>query len=98
MNLWLAFLGGIILGWLIEWIIDWYYWRRGVAAFYQTETELRRELQKMQAERDAAQQAQAELRAQLTQAQSELARLRGAPTPVGDAAPQNPPGQNPQSR
>ncbi|MEX1020594.1 MAG: hypothetical protein WDZ49_13100 [Litorilinea sp.] len=90
MNLWLAFLGGIILGWLIEWIIDWYYWRRGVDAFYSTETELRRQLQNVQAEKEAAHQAQAELREQLAQAQAELAQLRGAPTSASSTPPASP--------
>ncbi len=44
MNIWVALIGGIILGWLVEWIIDWLYWRRGAEAFYQMEHELRQEL------------------------------------------------------
>lgn len=44
MNVWVALVGGIILGWLIEWVIDWYYWRRGAEAFYLMERDLRAEL------------------------------------------------------
>lgn len=44
MEIWVALVGGVILGWLLEWVIDWLYWRRGVEAFYATEAELRREL------------------------------------------------------
>lgn len=50
MSIWIAFAGGIILGWIIEWVIDWLYWRRGVAGFYATENELRGQLQNVQQE------------------------------------------------
>jgi predicted flap endonuclease-1-like 5' DNA nuclease len=50
MSIWIAFAGGIILGWIIEWIIDWLYWRRGIAGFYATENELRGQLQNVQQE------------------------------------------------
>jgi hypothetical protein len=44
MEVWIALLAGIIIGWLLEWIIDWLYWRRGIPAFYTTERELRHDL------------------------------------------------------
>lgn len=44
MNVWIALAVGIFIGWIIEWVIDWLYWRRNLAAFYATETELRDEL------------------------------------------------------
>jgi predicted flap endonuclease-1-like 5' DNA nuclease len=28
MNVWTAFILGLIIGWLVEWIIDWLFWRR----------------------------------------------------------------------
>lgn len=67
MNVWVVFIGGIILGWLVEWLIDWYYWRRGAEAFYTMERDLRNEL--------------AATRQELAEAQATLARLRGQPTP-----------------
>ncbi len=45
MDIWIALIAGIIIGWLAEWIIDWYFWRRGIEAFYATEADLRRQLQ-----------------------------------------------------
>ncbi len=64
MTVWIALLGGIVLGWLIEWVIDWLFWRRGVEAFYATEQELRQELQTARQELDAANAKLAELTAQ----------------------------------
>lgn len=74
MNVWIALIGGIILGWLVEWIIDWLYWRRGAQAFYTMEHELRQEL--------------AAVRRQLAEAQATIERLQGhspsdAPPPAG---------------
>ncbi len=54
MNIWIALLGGIILGWVIEWIIDWLFWRRGIAGFYATESQLRNELAIAQQQRSEA--------------------------------------------
>ncbi len=65
MTVWIAFAAGIFVGWVIEWIIDWLYWRRNLAGFYATETQLRNELaasQARQAELNAENEA---LRAQL---------------------------------
>jgi len=64
MTVWIALVGGIVLGWLIEWIIDWLFWRRGVETFYATEQELRRELQAARQELDAANAKIAELTSQ----------------------------------
>lgn len=76
MNLWLAFLGGVIIGWVIEWVIDWYYWRRGVAEFYAVETALRRRVEAAEAESAAARQAEEKLRTELALARDEIAALR----------------------
>ena len=43
-QIWLALIGGLILGWLIEWVIDWWFWRRNVAELRQENQELRRQL------------------------------------------------------
>ncbi len=67
MNVWIALIGGIILGWLVEWIIDWFYWRRGAQAFYTMEHELRQEL--------------AAARRQLAEAQATIERLQGQSPP-----------------
>ena len=44
MEIWIALVGGIIIGWVVEWIIDWLYWRRGLGAFYANEEALRAEV------------------------------------------------------
>jgi hypothetical protein len=44
LEIWLAFLGGLILGWLIEWIVDWQFWRKSVASLRAENAELRRQL------------------------------------------------------
>jgi hypothetical protein len=75
MNLWIAFIGGLIVGWLIEWLIDWYYWRKGVAEFYATEGELRRRLAAAETEKAEALQAQEELRQQLQTALDDIQTL-----------------------
>ncbi len=64
MTVWIALVGGIVLGWLVEWIIDWTYWRRGVESFYATEQELRRELEATRRDLDAANARLAELSGQ----------------------------------
>ena len=69
MEVGIALLAGMVIGWLIEWVIDWQYWRRGVAGFYSTETELRSELAKTEAELQ-------ESTAALAQTQSELSTAR----------------------
>jgi hypothetical protein len=43
-QIWLALIGGLILGWLIEWAIDWWFWRRNLAELRQENQELRRQL------------------------------------------------------
>lgn len=50
MTVWIALAVGILIGWIIEWVIDWLYWRRNLAAFYATETQLRDELAAAQAQ------------------------------------------------
>jgi hypothetical protein len=42
--IWLALIGGLILGWLIEWVIDWWFWRRNLTELRQENQELRRQL------------------------------------------------------
>lgn len=44
-QIWLALLGGLILGWLIEWLIDWWFWRRNLAELRQENQHLRRQLE-----------------------------------------------------
>jgi hypothetical protein len=44
LQIWLAFLGGLIIGWLIEWIVDWQFWRKSVASLRAENAELRRQL------------------------------------------------------
>lgn len=83
MNLWLAFIGGIIVGWVIEWVIDWYYWRRGAAEWYAVESALRSRLESAESELATVTTANDELRRQLEQVQSDNVRLRtrlGLPT------------------
>jgi hypothetical protein len=57
-QVWLALIGGLILGWLIEWIIDWQFWRRNVAELRQENLDLRRQLAEAQAQVDALQPSQ----------------------------------------
>jgi hypothetical protein len=61
MDIWVALVGGIIIGWVAEWVLDWFYWRRGVEAFYATEAELRSQVSSLTAENE-------ELRQQLSSA------------------------------
>jgi hypothetical protein len=49
-QVWLALLGGLILGWLIEWIIDWQFWRRNVAELREENQALRKQLTDAQAQ------------------------------------------------
>ena len=56
MEIWVALVGGLILGWVAEWVIDWLYWRRGVEAFYATEAELRRQVTSLAAENETLRQ------------------------------------------
>ena len=56
MEIWVALVGGLILGWVAEWVVDWFYWRRGVEAFYATERELRRQVESLAAENESLRQ------------------------------------------
>jgi hypothetical protein len=56
MEIWVALVGGLILGWAAEWVVDWVYWRRGVEAFYATEAELRRQVASLAAENESLRQ------------------------------------------
>ena len=67
MEIWIALVGGIVIGWIVEWVIDWLYWRRGVESFYATEAELRSEIAKLKAENES-------LRQQLAAAQGSSPR------------------------
>ena len=49
-QVWLALIGGLILGWLIEWIIDWQFWRRNIAELREENRGLRRQLDEAQAQ------------------------------------------------
>lgn len=78
MEVGIALVAGIAIGWVIEWVIDWQYWRRGVAGFYATESQLRSELDNarvsVQATSEELQRTQVELHA--AQAQLQAARVR----------------------
>ncbi len=65
MEVWIALVGGIIIGWLIEWLIDWQYWRRGLPALYANEERLRAALAQSEKEKNAALAASAAYSAQL---------------------------------
>jgi hypothetical protein len=54
-QVWLALIGGLILGWLIEWIIDWQFWRRNITELRQENQALRRKLDEAQAQLAALQ-------------------------------------------
>ena len=56
MEIWVALVGGLILGWVAEWVVDGFYWRRGVEAFYATEAELRRQVASLAAENESLRQ------------------------------------------
>ena len=47
-TVWLAFIGGLILGWLIEWVIDWQFWRKNVESLRQENQRLRTQLEAAQ--------------------------------------------------
>jgi len=68
MTVWIAFAAGVFVGWVIEWIIDWLYWRRNLAGFYTTETQLRNELAAAQARLNELSVENEALRAQLASA------------------------------
>ena len=75
MEVWIALVGGIIIGWLVEWTIDWQYWRRGLDSLYRTEAELRAALDRSEAEKAAMLAASAECEAQLSDLRSRLETL-----------------------
>jgi hypothetical protein len=56
-QVWLALIGGIILGWLIEWVIDWQFWRRNVAELRAENASLRKQLDDAQAQLAAQRQS-----------------------------------------
>jgi len=49
-QVWLALIGGLILGWLIEWIVDWKFWRRNLDELREENQALRRQLADAQAQ------------------------------------------------
>jgi hypothetical protein len=49
-QVWLALIGGLILGWLIEWIVDWKFWRRNLGDLREENQALRRQLADAQAQ------------------------------------------------
>ena len=49
-QVWLALIGGLILGWLIEWIVDWQFWRRNLNELREENQALRRQLAEAQAQ------------------------------------------------
>jgi predicted flap endonuclease-1-like 5' DNA nuclease len=82
MNVWAAFVLGLILGWLIEWVIDWFYWRKKQEGL---QSELAA-LKAKQANVDALQQQVADLKAENAslrqQAQDCQGQLAAAQTPA----------------
>ena len=56
-QVWLALIGGLILGWLIEWIVDWQFWRRNLDELRAENQTLRRQLADSQAQLAALQPA-----------------------------------------
>ena len=60
-QVWLALIGGLILGWLIEWIVDWQFWRRNLNELREENQALRRQLAETQSQLAAAQQTPAAL-------------------------------------
>jgi hypothetical protein len=49
-QVWLALIGGLILGWLIEWIVDWQFWRRNLDELRTENHALRRQVADAQAQ------------------------------------------------
>ena len=49
-QVWLALIGGLILGWLIEWIVDWQFWRRNLNELRTENQALRRQLAEAQSQ------------------------------------------------
>ena len=56
-QVWLALIGGLILGWLIEWIVDWQFWRRNLNELREENQALRRQLAEAQSQLAAVQAA-----------------------------------------
>lgn len=56
-QVWLALIGGLILGWLIEWIVDWQFWRRNLNELREENQALRRQLAEAQSQLATAQAA-----------------------------------------
>lgn len=54
-QVWLALIGGLVLGWLIEWIVDWKFWRRNLDELRKENQALRRQLSDAQAQLAAIQ-------------------------------------------
>ncbi len=78
MDVGIALVAGLAIGWLIEWVIDWQYWRRGLTGFYQTEAALRQQIaeqeRQIQESAEALEKAKKEIsitRAQLHAAQAQ---------------------------
>jgi hypothetical protein len=91
-SVWIALVGGIIIGWLIEWLVDWFYWRRGLEAFYVTEQQLRGELSNTQQEL-------ADAKATVAALTREVAALRaGKPYPPDVAQDRDVPSPSHHSR
>ncbi len=79
MNIWIVFLLGVFVGWLIEWIIDWLFWRRNVKKVYASDAQLRQELAEAEAQLarvDAFRSQVSKLQAQLNAARTETATVR----------------------
>lgn len=84
MTVWIALVVGILIGWIIEWIIDWLYWRRNLAGFYATETQLRRQLAAAEDQLTELMAKNNALRVDLKSASSEQLSALEAATKSGD--------------
>jgi len=90
MTVWIALVAGILIGWIIEWIIDWFYWRRNLADFYATETQLRRQLATTEEQLAELRAVNDTLRADLNSARSEQTPVPAEAMVSGDDEPDNP--------
>jgi hypothetical protein len=84
-QVWLALIGGLILGWLIEWIVDWQFWRRNLNVLRAENEALHRQLAEAQAQLAAMQPIPAATAGEAVEAPLEEASPT-APTDSADAS------------
>jgi hypothetical protein len=88
-QVWLALIGGLVLGWLIEWIIDWQFWRRNLNVLREENQALQRQLAEAHAQLAATQApppAATPPVASGEAVETPLAEVPEAPTEASDAA------------